>query len=283
MVEVARPEDKLLSWVTYPNTEMIDVQVIDKNNKKVFTYPWNVVNNGTYHYKAFYLYCKNLGGLPKGIAIGTHNGEFGEWVPLTQKNLSDIILVEGSETQFNKLKNNFKGKEGLEFVFDVITPEGGDVEFFEGGLGYTNSVVERVIRSWEKEEINSSLKESISIKDLINDPWHKFIKDNYFVLYWLGILIVSLISFKLVVYALILPGLIAMIDSTLVNWINHRYGEKTYDTNDFSTNNYWLNLWAPGGALHNNHHHSPAKYHNEHLWWEFDFFKIICHRFKKNY
>ena len=47
------------------------------------------------------------------------------------------------------------------------SPNGGEVEFFEGGEGYTNSVVEKVIRHWESEEVHSTIRQSISITDLI--------------------------------------------------------------------------------------------------------------------
>jgi hypothetical protein len=49
----------------------------------------------------------------------------------------------------------------------LITTDGKEVEFFEGGKGYTNTIVEKVIRNWETEEIKSSIKSSISINDLI--------------------------------------------------------------------------------------------------------------------
>ena len=52
-------------------------------------------------------------------------------------------------------------------IQNIVTPKGGEVEFFEGGRGYTNTVIEKVIRDWETEEITSSKKQSISINDLI--------------------------------------------------------------------------------------------------------------------
>jgi hypothetical protein len=55
-----------------------------------------------------------------------------------------------------------------------VTPDGNDVEFFEGGKGYTNSVVERVIRSWETEEINSTKRKSISFNSIIEDNFIVF-------------------------------------------------------------------------------------------------------------
>jgi hypothetical protein len=95
------------------------------------------------------------------------SGEFGEWCPLVRHHLSEMVLVEGSKNQFEVLQQNYEGKDGLTFVNRIVTEEGGNVKFFEGGKGYTNTVVERVIRKWESEEIGSSFKESISINNLI--------------------------------------------------------------------------------------------------------------------
>jgi len=78
-----------------------------------------------------------------------------------------VTLVEGSDNQFKKLKNNYKNRQSVKMIQNIITPKGGEVEFFEGGRGYTNTVIEKVIRDWETEEITSSKKQSISINDLI--------------------------------------------------------------------------------------------------------------------
>ena len=158
------------SWVTFPNSEMTNIIITDKNNKVLFTYSWDVMNMGSYHYKSFYLYCKKLsleGITPKGIAIGTHNGEFGEWVPLVHQDKIQSVLVEASEKQFQDLLENYNSKTNTILLNCLITPDGNDVEFFEGGKGYTNTIVEKVIRSWETDEITSSIKPSISINDLI--------------------------------------------------------------------------------------------------------------------
>ena len=155
------------SWVSFPNTEMVDVVVKDNDNNILFNQNWNTLSNGSYHYKSLYLYCKNLNRISKGMAIGTHNGEFGEWVPLVLENKTECVLVEASEKQFKELFNNYGVKNNLKLLNSIVTTDGSDVEFFEGGEGYTNTIVERVIRNWEKEEIKSSIKNSISINDLI--------------------------------------------------------------------------------------------------------------------
>ena len=159
-------------WASFPTDEMNDVVVNDAQGNFIYQYRWDVLQHGSIFYKSLWLYCKSLinkGIRPKGLVIGTHDGEFGEWVPLVRNFMSDMVLVEGSEKQFNVLKDNYEGKQGVTLLHNLITTDGSEVEFFEGGAGYTNSVVKRVIEHWEKEEIHSTKRTSIAINDLIKD------------------------------------------------------------------------------------------------------------------
>lgn len=160
------------SYATFPSTEMYDVEITDNKGFPIYTKRWDVMEHGTYFYKSLWIYCKGLisnGKLPNGLVIGTHDGEFGEWVPVVMSKLSKVVLVEASEKQYKKLYQNYAKNDMVKFVNELITPDGGEVEFFEGGEGYTNSVVESVIKHWETEEIKSTKRNSISINKLIND------------------------------------------------------------------------------------------------------------------
>ena len=157
-------------YATYPNTEMFDVEICDSKNKIFYTKVWDIMEHGNHFYKSLWMYNKNIlssGKFPKGLVIGTHDGEFGEWVPIVKNRECSVILVEASDNQFQKLKNNYINYSLVKPIQNLITPNGGEVEFFEGGKGYTNTVVENVIRHWEKEEIKSTKRPSISITDLI--------------------------------------------------------------------------------------------------------------------
>lgn len=159
-------------FVTYPNPEMFDVEVLDSKGNEICYKKWDLMDHGSDFYKSLWFYCKNLvanGKIPNGLVIGTHDGEFGEWVPTVQSKLSKVLLVEGSQTQYDRLVKNYSKNSMVKTLKEIITPEGGEVEFFEGGAGYTNSVVERVIRSWETEEIKSTVYNSIAVNDLISD------------------------------------------------------------------------------------------------------------------
>jgi FkbM family methyltransferase len=157
-------------YATYPNTEMFDIELRDSKNKIVYTKKWDVMEHGNHFYKSLWIYNKSLisnGKFPKGLVIGTHDGEFGEWVPIVLKNECQVVLVEASDKQFGVLNKNYGNRSLVTLVNDLVTPNGGEVEFFEGGEGYTNTIVEDVIRHWEKEEIKSTKRDSISITDLI--------------------------------------------------------------------------------------------------------------------
>lgn len=157
-------------FATFPNTEMFDVEILDSMGRLVYIKKWDIMEHGNHFYKSLYLYNKSIlskGKLPIGLVIGTHDGEFGEWVPSVQDRECSVVLVEASDRQFSKLNNNYSKNSMVKTIQNLVTPNGGEVEFFEGGEGYTNSIVENVIRSWEKEEIKSTKRDSISITDLI--------------------------------------------------------------------------------------------------------------------
>jgi len=157
-------------WATYPSNEINDVVVKDAQGNFVYQYYWDVLKHGSIFYKSLWLYCKsiiNQGRKPLGLVIGTHDGEFGEWVPIARNFMSGMLLVEGSKNQYDKLVENYKDRSGVDTLFSLITPDGSDVEFFEGGAGYTNTVIKRVIDYWEKEEVHSTKRNSLSINDLI--------------------------------------------------------------------------------------------------------------------
>lgn len=161
-------------WATFPNNELNDVHIFDKNDVNILIRKWNVIDDGSDLYRSLYLYCNKIsstGKKPKGMAVGTHDGEFGEWVPVIMNNISDGLLIEASEKQFKKLYENYNKYENVKLLNCLVSTDGEDVEFFEGGEGYTNSIVERVIRNWETETIGSSIRKSTSINHLMNEKY----------------------------------------------------------------------------------------------------------------
>ena len=156
------------SWATFPDSEMVDVIIKDNKNNKILEYKWDVLLHGDQIYQKFYTSLLN-GKTNKGLAIGTHNGEFGEWVPIALANLSEITLIEGSKKQYNELVNNFSHLSNLTFKNQLVTEDGTNTLFYEGGEGYTNSVLKRVIEYWEKEPITETLLPSVRFSELVTE------------------------------------------------------------------------------------------------------------------
>jgi len=158
------------SWVSFPNQEMINVIVNDNIGNKITEYYWDIVEHGNYIYKKLWFTLNrnyNIGKPNHGVVVGTHNGEFGEWVPVAIDELSDIILVEASDKQYNELVENYSSYNNLKFINQLVTKDGGETIFYEGGKGYTNTVLKRVIDYWETEPITETVRESIKFSELI--------------------------------------------------------------------------------------------------------------------
>jgi hypothetical protein len=156
------------SWAGFPDNEMIDVLIIDNKGNQISEYKWDVLLHGDLIYQKFYNYFLNNKNT-KGIAIGTHNGEFGEWVPVALQNLSEITLIEASKFQYNELVNNFSKFSNLKFINELVTVNGKDTLFYEGGNGYTNSVLKRVTEYWETDPITETPRSSLKFSNLITE------------------------------------------------------------------------------------------------------------------
>jgi len=157
-------------WASFPDSEMMDVLIEDAKGMLLSRHRWDPFMNGSVFYQTLWNYSlgrKFEGKINKGLAVGTHSGEFGEWVPLAQNLLSDIVLVEGSSKQYEGLLRNFPTSPHLTFINEIVTPDGEEVVFYEGGEGYTNSILKRVIEYWEIAPITETRRNSLKFNDLV--------------------------------------------------------------------------------------------------------------------
>ncbi|MFA5490564.1 MAG: acyl-CoA desaturase [Candidimonas sp.] len=108
------------------------------------------------------------------------------------------------------------------------------------------------------------------VRDLISDPFHKFLHDWYFVILLSPILILALIDYKLAIFGLTIPMFGTMLVSSLSVWLGHTHGYRVAETNDKSVNNWFHALIAHGDGWHNYHHANPGNPKFGSKWWEFD-------------
>ena len=103
------------------------------------------------------------------MVIGTHDGRNGHWIYAIKENLSNALLIDGSEKQFSELQKNYKGVPNIKMMNTIVTVNGGTVEWYQGGEGYTDTVVSDLIHDWlEDSQITKVQKESISFVELTN-------------------------------------------------------------------------------------------------------------------
>lgn len=168
MGEVAWSVDLYPGWFSeYSMISNTTIEIIDSLGNKLFEWKWDPFIHGDYAHQYFEIWALNNRG-SNGIAIGTHNGMTGEWVGPVNKGLLKSTLVEASDIQFKDLIKFYKDKRWINCVQSLITTDGNDVVFYEGGNGFTNSLSKDIIEKHISiEEITTTIKESKSINNLI--------------------------------------------------------------------------------------------------------------------
>ena len=147
---------------TYTN-----VDIIDSLGNKLFEWVWNPFIHGDYAHQYFEIWALNNRG-SNGIAIGTHNGMTGEWVGPVVSGKLKATLVEASEPQFTDLLKFYGGKSWVNCKRELITSDGSNIIFYEGGVGFTNTTNENLILKYvDSQHVIKTEKTSKSINDLI--------------------------------------------------------------------------------------------------------------------
>jgi hypothetical protein len=169
-------ESELLDywWTEWKGAEQItDVLVYFSNGKLLYEHKWDVTINGDIHEKIlwFYLKARQLNGLKSnGLVIGSHDGRNGHWIYPVKHKLTDALLIDGSDKQFINLVENYKHNSNVETLNTIVTTDGSYVEWYQGGEGYTDTVVPSLINEWlDSSEITKSYRKSVSINDLMKD------------------------------------------------------------------------------------------------------------------
>ena len=140
-------------------------QITDSAQNTIVEWEWDTLLHGDDAHTLFMLWCLNNKGA-KGISIGTHDGTTGEWVEPLRQGLIEAFLVEASVPQYKKLVDNYKNIPGAYPILSLITDDGRDCEFYEGGEGFTNSVIKEHTLNYANQ-ITSRIKKSRSLNDLV--------------------------------------------------------------------------------------------------------------------
>ena len=113
-------------------------------------------------------------------------------------------------------------------------------------------------------------------KKFLSDKFYLFLEHHSIKVWWAGILFTLAINWHLTLF-MCLGSSIGMISISCTNSLGHAWGSRRFDTKDHSRNVAWFSwlCWQGSGALHNNHHAYPSRYHDSHAWYEFDIGKWL--------
>lgn len=166
---------KFFCWGIYYEICYKTIKIKTNNGIELDEWKWDVFQHGDICHQLFHAWSlKNKG--TKGIAIGTHDGTDGEWVGPVSSGLLEAVLVEPSDKQFSVLQSIYSNMSNVNIEKLVITPNGGEVEFFEGGNGKTNSVNKEHTIKYD-ENLVSVKYNSITLRNLVdkynigNEKW----------------------------------------------------------------------------------------------------------------
>ena len=162
------------SWCSWQGAELItDILVYTNEGKLLYEWKWDVVVHGDEIEKSlwFYLKSRNDSGIvSNGLVIGSHDGRNGHWIYPIKKNISTATLIDGSKKQFKDLKKNYKDYQNVKLKNTIVTVDGSDVTWYQGGEGYTDTIKEGFIENWvDKKEITKTTQSSISINTIMKD------------------------------------------------------------------------------------------------------------------
>lgn len=159
-------------WTNWTGAELItDILIYDSTGELIYEKKWDVTEYGDLVEKDLWYYLKgrkNKGLKSNGLVIGTHDGRNGHWIYPIKHGLSTATLVDGSDDQYVELRKNYYNNPFVETKNLIVTTDGADVEWYQGGEGYTDTVVKELIESWlVDKEIRKSSRSSVSINQLM--------------------------------------------------------------------------------------------------------------------
>jgi len=112
-----------------------------------------------------------------------------------------------------------------------------------------------------------------AVRDIINDPVHRFMHEWYILMIVAIAALTYVISVETLIYLFLIPIFFNTVASRFSNWIDHdaRFGNKVdLRRNDQSHNVWWWAYLTFGEGWHNNHHLYPGDYRIGRKWYQFD-------------
>lgn len=124
---------------------------------------------------------------------------------------------------------------------------------------------------WMFYEVPAEKEVDRFTKDIADDPVYKFL-DNYFFPLQIALAVVLYLigGWPFVVWGVFVRLVLVYHCTWFVNSATHKFGYRTYEAGDRSTNCWWVALLTYGEGWHNNHHAFQYSARHGLQWWEID-------------
>ncbi|HEY9700595.1 MAG TPA: acyl-CoA desaturase [Trichocoleus sp.] len=124
---------------------------------------------------------------------------------------------------------------------------------------------------WMLREVPAEAEVGRFTKDIADDPFYQFC-DKYFLPIQIafGVLLYLIGGWSFVVWGIFVRLVLVYHATWFINSATHKFGYRTYDSNDKSTNCWWAAVLAYGEGWHNNHHAFQYSARHGLKWWEVD-------------
>ncbi|KGF72379.1 acyl-CoA desaturase [Neosynechococcus sphagnicola sy1] len=125
---------------------------------------------------------------------------------------------------------------------------------------------------WMFYEVPAKAEIDRFTKDIGNDPVYRFF-EQYFLPVQIGLAVVLYLigGWPFVIWGIFVRLVLVYHCTWFVNSATHKFGYRTYDAGDRSTNCWWVALLTYGEGWHNNHHAFQYSARHGLEWWEIDF------------
>jgi fatty-acid desaturase len=107
--------------------------------------------------------------------------------------------------------------------------------------------------------------------DLMKDRFHVVLNRIFYVpLIVSGVILFAFGGWSMLMWGVFFRVTFGLQVTWLVNSATHMWGSRRFDTDDDSTNNWWVALLTFGEGWHNNHHAHPRSARHGLAWYELD-------------
>jgi len=146
--------------------------------------------------------------------------------------------------------------------------------------GFFWAHMEWILRGTAQDHDPETLKRYVP--DLLKDPFHVFLAKYYYV----PIIVSAFILYAIGGWSMVLWGVFARVvvgwhTTWFVNSLAHLFGKRPFETNDDSTNNWFVAIVTFGEGWHNNHHAFPTSARHGLKWYQLDMNWLTISLFKK--